>query len=162
MSTNSLHLLPHAALVIRLESGKVAESGRFSDLSIRGKSAISSSIPKKDEQIEQNQVKAVELNPELKKQDSEQDEEVTGSVGLKTYGKWIKAQGTLLFVLLNLGAALNAASGIGLQLLVQAWSSANEMELGRHRDAFMAASVFLALAGEDVLKVSMTLWTSRM
>lgn len=146
MSTNSLHLLPHAALVIRLEGGKVAESGRFSDLSIRGKSAISSSIPKKDEQIEKNQVKAVELSTELKKQDTEQEEEVTGSVGLKTYGKWIKAQGTALFIWLLVGAATNAASGIGLQLLVQAWSSANEMELGKNREAFTVGSVLLALS----------------
>lgn len=41
MATNAVHLLHHAQLIIRIDAGKIAEQGRYEELSFHGKLFIS-------------------------------------------------------------------------------------------------------------------------
>uniref|UniRef100_V5EWI6 Multidrug resistance-associated protein n=1 Tax=Kalmanozyma brasiliensis (strain GHG001) TaxID=1365824 RepID=V5EWI6_KALBG len=127
MATNAVHLLHHAQFVIRIDDGHIAEQGRYEDLSMKGKDAISRAsldsqraMPSKD----QAKDKAVKTGAPEK-----QEAVMTGTVGFKVYYMWFKAAGlgkvavSFTFFLLCAGAALAPS------YYLQAWAEAQQ----RHR-----------------------------
>lgn len=143
MATNSVHLLPLGELVIRLEGGKIAESGKFSDLSMKGKDTILKPTPQKTEY--RNQL-VTDVQLDTKPQNNDNQEATARGVGWKIYKNWIQVSGTPLFVILCFCTALSSCGTVGLQLLLQAWATINEESITNCRDSFFAGTVLVGLS----------------
>lgn len=126
-ASNALELLHHADLIVRLEGGKVAEAGRFEDLSVKGKGAISrASLESNDGPgTSRRKVDAPTTDP---REDDKSEEVETGTVPWSVYGVWIKAGGLKLVITSILITIINVAAVNGMPVWLQAWA--------RHNDRF--------------------------
>lgn len=127
MATNAVHLLHHAQLIVRIDGGKIAEQGRYEELSMKGKDAISRAsldyqraTPLTDQTRDKPVKNAVPEKTETV---------MTGAVGWRVYANWFKAAGlgkVSIFVVLCV-----AGSGASLapSYYLQAWAEAQQ----RHR-----------------------------
>lgn len=121
MATNAIHLLHHAQLVIRIDAGKIAESGRFETLSLKGKDAMSR------HSLESQRVLAPEGESALQPGSNDDHEDIlTGSVGLKTYETWLNAAGRGKVVVFLVFCALTTGTLLGTPYYLQAWAQAQQ------------------------------------
>ncbi|TKY88084.1 hypothetical protein EX895_003180 [Sporisorium graminicola] len=152
MATNAVHLLHHAQLVVRIDAGKISESGRYEELSIKGKDAISRTSIDSQRALafaDPIQDKVVEFNsPE------EHEDILTGSVGWKNYATWFKAAGHARIALYVLCKVFWAASLSGQSYYLQAWAESQQRHAFREWGAWIAgyiclipmSAIFLAVA----------------
>ncbi|TKY87161.1 hypothetical protein EX895_003838 [Sporisorium graminicola] len=127
MATNAVHLLHHAHFIVRIDAGKIAEQGRYEDLSIKGKDAISrASLDSQRAMPSQEQAKdhAIKTGAPEK-----QEAVMTGSVGWKVYASWFVAAGLGKVTVFGLLAAVGAAAQVAPSYYLQAWAEAQQ----RHR-----------------------------
>ncbi|EPQ30723.1 uncharacterized protein PFL1_01624 [Pseudozyma flocculosa PF-1] len=128
MATNAVHLLSDAALIVRIEGGRIAEHGSFQDISFKGKRAIarSSQDSRRSEEAPAEATGAANstAKPSGKAEDIEQVE--TGSVGIHVLKMWIKAAGLGLVFLLVCSLTLLAGLLSGHPYVLQAWALEQE------------------------------------
>lgn len=124
MATNAVHLLHHAQLIIRIDAGKIAEQGRYEELSMKGKNSISRAsldsdraIPLRDSANE----KAVKSGAVERQEDV-----LTGSVGWKVYATWFNAAGYWNTGVFLASGVLSTAGAIGNTYFLQAWAEAQQ------------------------------------
>ncbi|PWN49672.1 hypothetical protein IE53DRAFT_388080 [Violaceomyces palustris] len=124
MATNAVHLLHHADWIIRLEEGKIAEQGRYEDISVKGKAAINGGS--EDEEKAANEVDQSTLSNQSTQVKSDKEELVaSGSVKLSSYMLWIKAIGIPIMFLSNFACILAIAFPIASQYFLQYWASSS-------------------------------------
>lgn len=143
MATNAVHLLHHAKLIVRLDAGKIAEHGRYEELSMKGKDSISRAsvdsnrnMPAAD-QAQDNTVKSGA---------TEKHEAVlTGSVGWRVYATWFKKAGLVHITLFFSCCLLGAACQTTPSYLLQAWAEAQQrhpfQDLGAWATGYVALSL---------------------
>ncbi|CBQ71978.1 related to ABC transporter [Sporisorium reilianum SRZ2] len=127
MATNAVHLLHHARFIVRIDAGKIAEQGRYEELSMKGKDAISrASLDSQRAMPPQEQAKdqAVKTGAPEK-----QEAVMTGAVGWKVYTTWFVAAGLGKVTCFAILALLGAGSQIAPSYYLQAWAEAQQ----RHR-----------------------------
>ncbi|TKY91064.1 hypothetical protein EX895_001063 [Sporisorium graminicola] len=124
MATNAVHLLHHAQLIVRVDGGKIAEQGRYEDLSIKGKDAISrASLDSQRAMPPQDQSK----DQAIKTGAPEKQEAVmTGAVGWKVYATWFIAAGFGKLAVFGFTALVGTASHIAPSYYLQAWAEAQQ------------------------------------
>lgn len=124
MATNAVHLLHHAKLVVRIDAGKVAEQGRYEQLSMKGKDAISRAS------LDSSRVKPAEpaaKDKAIKTGAAEKQETVmTGSVGWRVYATWFRAAGRWKVYLFFACAVFANVSSVGGSYYLQAWTKAQQ------------------------------------
>ncbi|GAC94763.1 ABC multidrug transporter [Pseudozyma hubeiensis SY62] len=139
MATNAIHLLHHAQLVIRIDAGKIAESGNYENLSLKGKDAMSRHSLEESQRVLAPEDKSA-LQPGS---DDDHEDILTGSVGLKTYEMWLNAAGrSKVFVFLIL-CALTTGTLLGTPYYLQAWAKAQQEHRFRHWVAWTAGYLLL-------------------
>ncbi|KAJ9478154.1 putative Metal resistance protein YCF1 (putative) [Pseudozyma hubeiensis] len=141
MATNAVHLLHHAQLVVRIDGGKIAEQGRYEELSMKGKDAISrASIDSQRAMPSADQAKDKPIKSGVPEK---QEAVMTGSVGWEVYANWFKAAGlgkvSFFFVLCVLGAGAVLAPSYYLQ----AWAEAQQRHRFQDWGAWLAGYVCL-------------------
>ncbi|KAJ1028578.1 hypothetical protein NDA16_001744 [Ustilago loliicola] len=124
MATNAVHLLHHANLIVRIDAGKIAEQGRYEQLSMKGKDAISRAS------LDSSRVMPAEAaakDKAIKTGAAEKQETVmTGSVGWKVYDTWFKAAGRWKVYLFVACAIFGNVSTVGVSYYLQAWSQSQQ------------------------------------
>lgn len=144
LATNALHLLHHAAHIIRLDAGKIVEMGRFEELSDKGKAAISrASLDSGAPDLAKLQAARPKAQYEEKADDKHEEVE-SGSVRWRaTYGAWAKAIGTGLFVSMLLLEAARAGSRMGWNFVVQIWARYNQQVWQGDTAKYLSGFTFL-------------------
>ncbi|PWN46197.1 P-loop containing nucleoside triphosphate hydrolase protein [Ceraceosorus guamensis] len=125
MATNAMHLLPSAALVVRLEDGKVAEAAPYESLSLKGKAAIRASIDTdRPTTIDTRAPRdAKKTTAGVAETDEDKTEEMaSGSVSWGVYGLWLKTMGIWLFVISQLGTMGQVGADMGWPVWLQHWA----------------------------------------
>ncbi|CDS82194.1 related to ABC transporter [Sporisorium scitamineum] len=127
MATNAIHLLHHAHFIVRIDGGKIAEQGRYEELSMKGKDAISrGSLDSQRVMPPQDQAK----DQAIKTGAPEKQEAVmTGAVGWKVYATWFVAAGLGKVTWFGILVLVGAVSQIAPSYYLQAWAEAQQ----RHR-----------------------------
>lgn len=151
MATNAVHLLHHAKLVVRIDAGKIAEQGRYEQLSMKGKDTISCLS------LDSSRVMPAEptaADKAIKSGQAEKQEAVmTGSVGWKVYNTWVTAAGRWKVFLFVSCAVLGNVSTVGGSYFLQAWTQAQQKHrfqdwgawLGGYTSLLIFNPLFLAI-----------------
>ncbi|SPO21955.1 related to ABC transporter [Ustilago trichophora] len=140
-ATNAVHLLHHAQYVVRIEGGKIAEQGRYEDLSMKGKDAISrASLDSQrampaPEQPNDTSVKTGAVE--------KQEAVLTGSVGWRVYSTWFKAAGLKKIYFFFSLCVLGAMAVLAPSYYLQAWSQAQQEHRFKDWGAWMAGYMVL-------------------
>ncbi len=141
MATNAIHLLHHAQLIIRIDAGKIAEQGRYEEISMKGKDAISrASVDSQRAMpvLKESADKAIKTGAAEK-----QEGVMTGSVGFGVYAGWFKAAGLVWVALFSAAGILSTGGYIGSTYVLQAWAEAQQRHRFEHWGAWMAGYIAL-------------------
>lgn len=143
MATNAVHLLHHAKLIVRIDGGKIAEQGRYEELSMKGKDAISRTsldshraMPAADQSSDKPVKSGV---PE------KQEDVSTGAVGWRVYANWCKAAGLGKVVLFVFVGVIGAGLVVAPSYYLQAWAEAQQRHRFRDLGAWLAGYCWLVL-----------------
>ncbi|UZJ52796.1 hypothetical protein CBS101457_002116 [Exobasidium rhododendri] len=140
MATNALQLLHHASLIVRLDNGKVIESGSFQELSERSKESIARSSMQSERPDDQEEVRKEVQVVSKEKEDDKHEEIEQGTIKWSVYGHWIKAIG-YFFVFWGLaGNMLLTAALMGWNTYLQYWvrSVTNDEQILNKMGGFIA------------------------
>lgn len=160
LATNALHLLHHAAHIIRLDAGKIVEMGRFEELSDKGKMAISrASLDSEAPDL----AKLRAAKPKIRNEEKDDDKHETVTSGgvqwRATYGAWAKAIGLGVFVMLILLDVSRSSSRLAWNFVIQIWARNNEEhwqgDLAKYLSTFTVLVWFVIFVTpvEDILLV---------
>ena len=131
MATNAVHLLHWATLVVRVDSGRIVEQGRFEELSVKGKDAVSRSSIDSQQNGQSGATgdanSGDQADAKGKGSHEEEHEEVeNGTVSKRVYKTWARQAGIFPLSMLVLLTALQPVAVAGQSYLLQAWARANE------------------------------------
>ncbi|GAC76721.1 multidrug resistance-associated protein [Moesziomyces antarcticus T-34] len=154
MATNAVHLLHHAQLIVRIDGGKIAEQGRYEELSMKGKDAISRAsldskrvLPAAD----------VANDKPVKSGAAEKQEAVmTGSVGWGVYVNWVRAAGLWNFGVFVGCSVMSTVAQIGTTYFLQAWATSQQRDPFKALGAWIAG--FVALIPGNALALGLGFW----
>jgi ABC-type multidrug transport system fused ATPase/permease subunit len=132
-ATNALQLLSDAALVIRLQGGKVVETGRPQDLSQSAREAISRASIDESERASVA-AKAFKIVESENRKDSKHEEVESGTVQWSVYSQWLQAGGVATCLLtFGIGFAFVAASKTAWQVYLQYFARAHDTPTGHEK-----------------------------
>ncbi|KIS69488.1 uncharacterized protein UMAG_15032 [Mycosarcoma maydis] len=149
MATNAVHLLHHAQLIVRIEAGRIAESGRYETLTFKGKD----SICRISMESQRPPATAAEDGSLRLHSTEEQEDVLTGTVKWKTYATWLNTAGrgrTILFLVLF---AFQVGTLIGSSYYLQAWARSQQEHRFRDWVAWTVGYLFLAPASAAFLAI---------
>lgn len=141
MATNAMHLLPFADLVVRLADGTIQETGKFEELSIKGKSLIHRASIDSQRQNETN-----DATPEAVLADNDDIEAVQAAgVQWKTYWFFVKACGVQVFAGYALLSILESAFWVLQPLELNLWTASNAESYGQHQVPYLIGALVITL-----------------
>jgi hypothetical protein len=112
---------------VRLEEGKVAESGRFEDLSVKGKQAISRASIDTERATAGDGSKAP-AKAVAEEQEDEVEAMESGNVAWSAYYTWFGAMGWRCVALIVVGTVFHNAAIMGVPIWLQQWARDNDAQ----------------------------------
>ncbi|KAN0065467.1 hypothetical protein ACQY0O_001303 [Thecaphora frezii] len=126
MATNAAHLLSDAALVVRIEGGRIVEKGSYERLSLKGKQAIARSSQDSRNSVEIAEALQAATTSVARDKEDVGEEVQTGGVGIDVIKMWAAAAGAATILHVCVYFFLEAGLSTAHTYLLQAWALEHE------------------------------------